>query len=344
MVAEAATTAELARVMAVHRPDVVVLDDGIGAVAVGMINEMSPATDVILVWPGAVMPVGGAARVEPSRVLQDLGPAVESLTGQPCASTSGSGAALLDRAANDPDVLRAMLLGGAAAAAAAADEPIIEDREPAPVVILPVTPTVERDGILQVPEAGSEDDEPTRAPGRRSPAASSPAATLGGTAAAAEAGGSGAAAAGAAAREPASAPERPQSQAGEPRPGRRAASALVIALALGGAKIPVDGIRGSAPITSSQSPGPPAPPGGDAGENPGVGPDGGNPDGQTDGLGGEVFTRTGGSDVPTLTIDRPTRTDRPTRRQCGTGDIGPGTGGSDDEEPGRRREPHRRRR
>ena len=97
MVAEAATTAELARVMAVHRPDVVVLDDGIGAVAVGMINEMSPATDVILVWPGAVMPVGGAARVEPSRVLQDLGPAVESLTGQPCASTSGSGAALLDR-------------------------------------------------------------------------------------------------------------------------------------------------------------------------------------------------------------------------------------------------------
>ena len=67
VVAEAATTAELARVMAVHRPDVVVLDDGIGAVAVGMINEMSPATDVILVWPGAVMPVGGAARVEPSR-------------------------------------------------------------------------------------------------------------------------------------------------------------------------------------------------------------------------------------------------------------------------------------
>ena len=221
VVAEAATTAELARVMAVHRPDVVVLDDGIGAVAVGMINEMSPATDVILVWPGAVMPVGGAARVEPSRVLQDLGPAVESLTGQPCASTSGSGAALLDRAANDPDVLRAMLLGGAAAAAAAADEPIIEDREPAPVVILPVTPTVERDGILQVPEAGSEDDEPTRAPG---------AAIAGGIAAAATPVGPppppkpvaraplprGPQRGGQRRR-----PERPQSQAGEPRPGRR---------------------------------------------------------------------------------------------------------------------------
>ena len=220
MVAEAATTAELARVMAVHRPDVVVLDDGIGAVAVGMINEMSPATDVILVWPGAVMPVGGAARVEPSRVLQDLGPAVESLTGQPCASTSGSGAALLDRAANDPDVLRAMLLGGAAAAAAAADEPI-EDREPAPVVILPVTPTVERDGILQVPEAGSGDEHP---PGRR-----------GGDRRRHRRGRHpgwdrrrrrsrwlgrrcrGGRSAGSQRRRP----ERPQSQAGEPRPGRR---------------------------------------------------------------------------------------------------------------------------
>ena len=59
VVAEASTTAELARLMATYRPDVVVLDDGIGATAVGMINEMSPNTKVVLVWPGAVMPVGG---------------------------------------------------------------------------------------------------------------------------------------------------------------------------------------------------------------------------------------------------------------------------------------------
>ncbi|CAN5688992.1 hypothetical protein BH18ACT17_BH18ACT17_10080 [soil metagenome] len=38
VVAEAATTAELARLMATHRPAVVVLDDDIGATAVGMIN------------------------------------------------------------------------------------------------------------------------------------------------------------------------------------------------------------------------------------------------------------------------------------------------------------------
>ena len=61
----------------------VVLDDGIGATAVGMINEMSPNTRVVLVWPGAVMPIGGAARVEPSRAPQDLGPTVERLTVSP---------------------------------------------------------------------------------------------------------------------------------------------------------------------------------------------------------------------------------------------------------------------
>ena len=156
VVAEATTTAELARVMATHRPDVVVLDDGIGAVAVAMINEMSPATKVILVWPGAVVPVGGAARVEPSRVLQDLGPTVERLTGQPGVASAGRGAAMLERAANDPDMLRAMLLGGMVPAA----EPIIQDREPvAPLVILPVTPTIERDdAVLQVPEAEPEHD------------------------------------------------------------------------------------------------------------------------------------------------------------------------------------------
>ena len=40
---------------------------------------------------------------------------------------------------HDPDMMRAMLLGGMATIG----EPIIEDREPAPVVILPLTPTVD---------------------------------------------------------------------------------------------------------------------------------------------------------------------------------------------------------
>ena len=144
VVAEASTTAELARLMATHRPDVVVLDDGIGATAVGMINEMSPNTKVVLVWPGAVMPIGGAARVEPSKVLQDLGPTIERLTGQPSATGSGRGPSLLEGATNDPAILGAMLLGGVPPSS---DQLIIEDREPAPVVILPLTPTIDHDEL-----------------------------------------------------------------------------------------------------------------------------------------------------------------------------------------------------
>jgi CheY-like chemotaxis protein len=76
VVAEATTAAELGRVLAVHRPDLVVLDDGIGAMAVGMTREMVPDAKIILVWPRAVVPVGGDARVDPSDVLRELGPAV----------------------------------------------------------------------------------------------------------------------------------------------------------------------------------------------------------------------------------------------------------------------------
>ena len=112
------------------------------------------------------MPVGGAARVEPSRVLQDLGPAVKA---------SPDGRAPRPRAVVPPSSIappaiptccRAMLLGGAAAAAAAAAM-IIEDREPAPVVILPVTPTVERDGIARFPRPGPRTTNPGRRGGDR---------------------------------------------------------------------------------------------------------------------------------------------------------------------------------
>src|SRR5206468_6546851 len=43
VVAQASSAAELARVLAVHRPDVVVLDDGIGATAVQMTHDVSPS-------------------------------------------------------------------------------------------------------------------------------------------------------------------------------------------------------------------------------------------------------------------------------------------------------------
>jgi hypothetical protein len=81
VVAQASSAAELARVLAVHRPDVVVLDDGIGATAVQMTHDVSPGAKVILVWPGAVVPVGGYARVDPGDVLRSLGPAVARAVG-----------------------------------------------------------------------------------------------------------------------------------------------------------------------------------------------------------------------------------------------------------------------
>ncbi|MGZ8630647.1 MAG: hypothetical protein ACXWZF_06720, partial [Actinomycetota bacterium] len=333
VVAEAATTAELARVMATHRPDVVVLDDGIGAVAVGMINEMSPATNVILVWPGAVMPVGGAARVEPSRVLQDLGPTVERLTGQLSASSAGGGAALLDRAANDPDVLRAMLLGGMATV----DEPIIEDREPAPVVILPVTPAIDREGaVLQVPEAEPQDDEGAKAPGAAVAGGVAAAAMLGSAAPAAAAEGTEGATPGGVAARGVGAQSALNRRLGNMALGGAAvASALVLALALGGARIPVDGINGifaSPPSIDSPEPGTSGPPGSDDGQPPGNGGEDGNPgNDQTGGeTGGEVFTRTGGNDVPTPTTAPPAPSGPPDVA-VEPADIDPGTGGSGDD-------------
>jgi DNA-binding NarL/FixJ family response regulator len=65
VVADAANPAELARVLAVHKPDVVVLDDGIGATTVTMVHDMLPGAKMILVWPEAVSPIAGASRVEP---------------------------------------------------------------------------------------------------------------------------------------------------------------------------------------------------------------------------------------------------------------------------------------
>ena len=54
----------------------VVLDDGIGVMAVSMVHDVAPAAKVVLVWPAAVVPMGGRL-VEPAKILGDLGPAVE---------------------------------------------------------------------------------------------------------------------------------------------------------------------------------------------------------------------------------------------------------------------------
>ena len=66
VVAEATSTLELAQRLVIHRPDVVVVDDGIDASAVGMMREVLPSAKVILVWPRGVTAVGADARLEPS--------------------------------------------------------------------------------------------------------------------------------------------------------------------------------------------------------------------------------------------------------------------------------------
>ena len=107
VVAQASSAGELARVLAEHRPDVVVLDDGIGATAVQMTHDVSPGSKVILVWPGAVVPIGGDARVEPNEVLRALGPAVARAVG-PISGTfeTISKPEWVDRVRKDPATLR----------------------------------------------------------------------------------------------------------------------------------------------------------------------------------------------------------------------------------------------
>jgi hypothetical protein len=82
VVAEATSTLELAQQVAIHRPDVVVLDDGIDAGAVGMMREVLPSAKVILVWPRGVTAVGSDARLEPSEVMTSLGSTVARVLGR----------------------------------------------------------------------------------------------------------------------------------------------------------------------------------------------------------------------------------------------------------------------
>jgi hypothetical protein len=121
VVGEAKSTASLASTIAEERPDVVVLDDGIGVMAVSVIHEIAPQAKIVLVWPSAVVPIGGDARVEPAQILRDLGATVRQV-----AAASGLGPAALtrsferpewiDRVRKDPATLREKLEGAGPAA------------------------------------------------------------------------------------------------------------------------------------------------------------------------------------------------------------------------------------
>jgi hypothetical protein len=106
---ETRTIADLAIAVAEEQPDVVVLDDGIGVVAVSMVHEALPRTKIVLVWPSAVVPIGGDARVEPAKILDDLGPAVRQVS--PIGVAAGVTETFerpewIDRIRKDPATLR----------------------------------------------------------------------------------------------------------------------------------------------------------------------------------------------------------------------------------------------
>ncbi|HEY7666496.1 MAG TPA: hypothetical protein VIE12_00065 [Actinomycetota bacterium] len=155
VVGEATTTVQLVQVLAVHRPEAVILDDGIGTTAVVVAREMHPDAKVILVWPSDVIPIGGDARVDPADVLRELGPAVERVLGLDVPEPAGASVLALPISSDDdrsamahhPSVSAplARVLPGPGLPRTARDEPIIVDREPAPLLILPVPQTADED-------------------------------------------------------------------------------------------------------------------------------------------------------------------------------------------------------
>jgi hypothetical protein len=121
VVGETSSTTDLPQVITSQQPDVVVLDDGIGVMAVSMVHDVAPDAKVVLVWPAAVVPIGGDARVEPAKILKDLGPAVEHVA---VAAGLGLSAdvvrpAWIERVRKDPATLRKKLAVGGMAAAGA---------------------------------------------------------------------------------------------------------------------------------------------------------------------------------------------------------------------------------
>ena len=153
VLADAATAVELVQALAVHRPEAVILDDAIGSTAVVLTREMCPDAKIVLVWPSALAPINGDATVDPTQVLRSLGPAVERACGlpepEPASATvrSMTSRPRPQRRAQPTAGLADVLPGPGIARprTVADDEPIIVDREPAPILILPVSPLVERD-------------------------------------------------------------------------------------------------------------------------------------------------------------------------------------------------------
>ncbi|MEP6757798.1 MAG: hypothetical protein ABJB55_01230 [Actinomycetota bacterium] len=110
VIGEATATADLARLLLADQPDVVVLDDAIGVTAVQVVGELAPRAKLVVVWPAGVVPIGGAARVDPTEVLTALSATVGLAAG---IELSALGAIerpdWIDKVRKDPTTLREML-------------------------------------------------------------------------------------------------------------------------------------------------------------------------------------------------------------------------------------------
>jgi hypothetical protein len=226
VVGEAGGSADLSGVIEQQRPDVVVLDDGIGVTAVSMVHEVAPGTKIVLVWPSAVVPIGGDARVEPAKILKDLGPAVQHVAAVAVGLTADfQRPDWIDKVRKDPATLREKLGGKETTSlpsvtrlqrgsrrlhpTGTTGRERREEVVPAPIVVLP---TGDGEGELE------------------------PVLDIGGGGAAGTAG----------------APEEPVQERSEwnrrlgtlALSGAAAVSALVLALALGGGRIPANVVRG----------------------------------------------------------------------------------------------------
>ena len=114
VVGEAATIGDLARVLRDAEPDVIVLDDSIGVAAAQLATELTPQAKLVVIWPAAVMPIAGAARVDPSEVGMALSATVGLVAG-----ISGLGSIerpeWIEKVRKDPAALRAKLAASGAA-------------------------------------------------------------------------------------------------------------------------------------------------------------------------------------------------------------------------------------
>lgn len=304
VVGEARGSADLTGVIEDHEPDVVVLDDGIGVMAVSMVHEVAPHAKVVLVWPSAVVPIGGDARVEPARILRDLGPAVEQVIAPAAALTETfERPGWIDKVRKDPATLREKLgsskdkarrpsvtrlqrrskrLHPTGSRSGATERELHEEDVPAPVVVLPVgTEGSDLEPVLDI-GGGTTGAERTDEPVEERSEWNRRLGTLA-------------------------------------LSGAAAVSALVLALALGGGRVPVSVVRGGGSV-------PIGVPGFEQGGNVGQGPFGSG--------------SLGGSGWDPSVIDEPAGTDQGGGAE-GEGALGglaapgdPDGGGSDEPAPG----------